>query len=369
LLDEATQGKDGWKGNGEMIEELNKEILERLYVNEGKPAYAIAKMFGCTTMTVWARCKKYGIKTRPKGGRIIKIKKSVLQKLYVNEGKTLKGVAELLSCSPFTVVNRCRQYGIEIRGIKRVKGLEKSILQKLYVEEKKSTTEIARMYGCSHKTVEMRCREYGIKLRLKSGAIKRLNKSALQRLYVREGKSIDEIARRFSVHPYNVRMKCNQYGIEIKDHRIIKGITESLLQEMYVEEGKSTREIAKIIGCSREPVRLKCKQFGIPLRPFAKKSVEIDKPTLHRLYIEEKKTVTEVASIFNCSTPTILRKARKYDIKLRPRGGKKLDIDESTLRRLYVEEGKSMPEVAKIFNCSVSVIYQRVKEFGLGKRT
>ncbi len=48
---------------------------------------------------------------------------------------------------------------------------------------------------------------------------------------------------------------------------------------------------------------------------------------------------------------------------------KKLDIDESTLRRLYIKEGKSMPEVAKIFDCSVSVISQRVKQFGLKKRT
>jgi len=353
-----------------MIEGLNKEILERLYVKEGKPAYAIAKMFGCTTMTVWTRCKKYGIKTRPKGGKIRKIKKSVLQKLYVKDVKSLKEVAELLSCSLSTVANRCRQYGIEIRGIKRVKGLEKSILQKLYVEEKKSTTEIARMYECSSKTVQMRCSEYGIKLRSKSRAIKQLNKSALQRLYVRKGKSLEEIGRMFSLHPYTVRMKCEQYGIEIKDHRIVEGLTESLLQKWYVKEGKSTREIAKTIGCSREPIRLKCKQFGIPLRPFARKSVVIDKPTLHRLYIEEKKTVTEVASIFNCSTPTILRKARNYDIKLRPRGGKKkLDIDKSTLRRLYVEEGKSMPEVAKIFDCSVSVISQRFKQFGLKKRT
>ncbi len=353
-----------------MIEGLNNEILERLYVKESKPAYAIAKMFGCTTMTVWTRCKKYGIKTRPRGGRIIKIKKSVLKKLYVKDGKSLKEVAEMLSCSPSTVVNRCGQHGIEIRGIKRVKGLEKSILQKLYVEEKKSTTEIARMYECSCKTVQMRCREYGIKSRSKSRAIKQLNKSALQRLYVREGKSLEKIARMFSLHPYTVRMKCEQYGIEIKDHRIVEGLTESLLQKWYVKEGKSTREIGKIIGCSREPVRLKCKQVGIPLRPFARKSVVIDKPTLHRLYIEDEKTVTEIASIFNCSTPTILREARKYDIKLRPRGGKKkLDIDESTLRRLYVEEGKSVSEVAKIFDCSVSVISRRIKAFGSKKRT
>ena len=64
-----------------MREGLNKEILERLYIKEGKPAYAIAEMFGCTTMTVWMKCKKYGIKTRRRGRKSIKIKKSVLQKL------------------------------------------------------------------------------------------------------------------------------------------------------------------------------------------------------------------------------------------------------------------------------------------------
>jgi len=252
--------------------------------------------------------------------------------------------------------------------VDKLKGLNKETLERLYVKEGKSIYIIAKMFGCTSMTVWTRCKKYGIKTRPKGKRIVKIKKSVLQRLYVREGKSIDEIARMFSVHPYTVRMKCNQYGIEIKDHRIIEGLTKSLLQKMYVEEGKSTREIAKTIGCSREPVRLKCKQFGIPLRPFTKKSIEIDKPTLYRLYIEEKKTVTEVASIFNCSIPTILRKARKYDIKLRPRGGKKLDIDESTLRRLYVEEGKSMPEVAKIFDCSVSVISQRIKEFGSKKK-
>jgi DNA-binding CsgD family transcriptional regulator len=255
-----------------------------------------------------------------------------------------------------------------------LEGLNKETLERLYIKEGKSTNTIAKMFGCASMTVWTRCKKYGIKTKTRVKAKARgkrtmeIKKSVLQRLYVREGKSIDKIARMFSRHPYTVRMKCEQYGIEIKDHRIVEGLTESLLQKWYVKEGKSTREIGKIIGCSREPVRLKCKQFGIPLRPFAKKTVEIDKPTLHRLYIEEEKTVTEVASIFNCSTPTILRKARQYDIKLRPRGGKKVDIDESTLRRLYVKEGKSVAEIAKAFNCAVSTVSQRVKEFRLKKR-
>jgi transposase len=49
-------------------------------------------------------------------------------------------------------------------------------------------------------------------------------------------------------------------------------------------------------------------------------------------------------------------------------GSKKVKIDESTLRRLYVKEGKSIPEIAKAFNCGVSTVSKKVKQFGLKKR-
>ena len=118
-----------------MKEGLNKKTLKKLYVKEGKSTYAIAKMFCCSPMTVLLRCKKYMIKTRPRGGRIKKIKKSVLQKLYVKEGKSIKKVAELLSCSPLTVSERCRQYGIKTREPKRIKGTNK-ILRSVYFDKR-----------------------------------------------------------------------------------------------------------------------------------------------------------------------------------------------------------------------------------------
>jgi transposase len=160
--------------------------------------------------------------------------------------------------------------------------------------------------------------KYGIKLRPKMKVIKGLNKSTLQRLYAKEGKSINKIAGKFSCSHSVIESRCRKYGMQLRSPKRIKGLNKSVLQKLYVEEGKTVREIAKIIGCSREPVRLKCKQFGVPLRPT---------------------------------------------------GSKRVDIDEPTLRRLYVKEEKSMLEVAKIFDCSVSVISQRVKQFGLKKRT
>ena len=44
---------------------LNKEILKRLYIKEGKSTYAIAKILGCSQGTILHRCKKYGIQLRP----------------------------------------------------------------------------------------------------------------------------------------------------------------------------------------------------------------------------------------------------------------------------------------------------------------
>jgi len=53
---------------------------------------------------------------------------------------------------------------------------------------------------------------------------------------------------------------------------------------------------------------------------------------------------------------------------MRNPGTKKVQIDESTLQRLYLNEGKCMHEIAKIFNCSASVISKRMKKAGIQKR-
>ena len=148
-----------------MIEELNKETLIRLYIKEKRPLLDIAEMFGRSYTFVRHRCKKYAIELRPKGGEFVELKKSVLRGLCVREGKSAREIAEMFSCSSDTVRNRCRQYGLKLRGYRRIKGLSKSLLQKLYVKEGKTIREVAKILCCSHETVRERCKQYGIKLR------------------------------------------------------------------------------------------------------------------------------------------------------------------------------------------------------------
>ncbi len=200
-----------------MKEGLNKETLKRLYLKEGKSLATIAKMFGCSVTKVRYRCIKYGIKRRPSAKKII-IKKSVLQKLYVIEGKPLNEIEERLSCYQPTIHKRCKEYGIPLR-IPRIEGITQALLQKLYVKEGKTIRDVARILNCSRETVRRKCKQFGIKLRPIRSRIMGVDKSALQRLYVKEGKSLSKIAEMFLCSPTTVRNRCREYGTKIRGGR------------------------------------------------------------------------------------------------------------------------------------------------------
>ena len=149
-----------------MINELDKQTLTRLYVKEKLSLRAIAKMYGRSYFYVRYRCINTGIKLRPKtwNRRKIHIDEAVLKKLYIEEGKSITEIAEILSCSYFTIFKRCKEYKIPPRGPK-ITGITESLLEKLYVEEGKTTREIAKQLGCSFETIRKRCHEFHIPLR------------------------------------------------------------------------------------------------------------------------------------------------------------------------------------------------------------
>jgi len=118
-----------------MLERLNKRTLNKLYIKEKKSLREIAKIFGCSRTTIQEKCRQYGIKLRPSSWRRIEgLNKSVLQRLYIKEGKSLVKVAEMFSCSPLTVRSRCKEYGIKTREPKRNKGVDK-ILRTVYFDK------------------------------------------------------------------------------------------------------------------------------------------------------------------------------------------------------------------------------------------
>jgi transposase len=116
-----------------ILENLNKKTLKRLYITEKNTLDEISKMFDCSRNTIRNRCREYGIKLRPRGKEIVKLKKSVLLRLYVREGKSMNEIAAMFSCSLSTVRKMCKGYGIRIRDPKRIKGSNK-VLRSVYFD-------------------------------------------------------------------------------------------------------------------------------------------------------------------------------------------------------------------------------------------
>ncbi len=71
------------------------------------------------------------------------LNKKTLLKLYIKEGKSLAKVAQILSCSPPTVRNRCVEYGIPIREPKTVRGSNKALRTVFF--EKKQLDKLDRL--------------------------------------------------------------------------------------------------------------------------------------------------------------------------------------------------------------------------------
>lgn len=148
-----------------MMKRLDRDTLEKLYVKEQKSTSEIAKQFGCTPRTIQLKCRKFGIKLRPKGGKLEYINKSILQKLYVEENKSLREISKILSCSPSVIKKRRKEYGIRLIGNRKTVELDRETLQDLYVDEKKSIRDIAKIIECSREVVRIRCKKFGIPLR------------------------------------------------------------------------------------------------------------------------------------------------------------------------------------------------------------
>jgi transposase len=190
--------------------------------------------------------------------------------------------------------------------------LDKETLERLYIQEKMSLRSIANLYGRSYLFVHYRKQKYGIPTR-PFPKRKEISQETLFKLIVKEGKSLEKAAKQLSCSPITVRKRCDEYGIKTKSECLPK-IPKAKLQKLFVKEGKSTREVAKELGCSYEIIRKKFKHYGIPKRNAGTKKIKIDETTLWKLYVQQGKSFSEIAKVFDCSVGPICRKIKHMEL-------------------------------------------------------
>lgn len=100
------------------------------------------------------------------------------------------------------------------------------------------------------------------------------------------------------------------------------------LLKKYEEECFTTTEIAKMVGCCATTVTQHLKSFDIPIRSnrashlVNKESIKKlnNQKFLYQKYTTERKSCQKIGNEIGCSTQTVSRALKRYDIEMRPIG-------------------------------------------------
>jgi transposase len=191
-----------------------------------------------------------------------------LRRLYVEQGRTVAQVAEVLGIGRGTAHNWLRAAGVELRPSpsKRRDDVSDDELRELYVTERLSAPDIAGRIGCGTTTVYHRLEELGIPRRSYSPAQVRPDRSELNRLYIEEGLSLRQIAAKFDVTAPAVAGWLRHDDIAARPARTPPvDVDRDAVVEGY-ESGLSDLQLAEQHDCSTATIYRVLDQAGVPRR-------------------------------------------------------------------------------------------------------
>ena len=97
------------------------------------------------------------------------------------------------------------------------------------------------------------------------------------------------------------------------------------------------------------------------------KKINIPQNKLERLYLIKKLDSYKIAKIFECSPSVIQKRLKENKIPIRyPK--KKIEIDKILLEDLYINRKLSTYKIGKILNCGATTIYSKLIEAGIKPR-
>ena len=161
-------------------------------------------------------------------------------------------------------------------------------------------------------------------------------------------------------------------------------LDEATLRRLYVEEQRSIRAIAKHEGFPSRTIYDALIRYRIPRRTSGFLSAcremdnGLDETTLRRLYLEEQLSIRAIATMSNISTRVVYDALSRYRIPRRKQGYRSqrpsaIDLDsglleEETLRRLYTDEGHSIAAIAALVQSSPSRIRNALVRWDIPRR-
>lgn len=111
----------------------------------------------------------------------------------------------------------------------------------------------------------------------------------------------------------------------MKRRRDYVAIPQAVLEQLYYGEGLTQREIGETFGVSYGTIRNRMVEYGLDARTAQDYlRLDIPKSELERLYVEEGRMVSEIATLLGCEASAVYRYLDLHGIKLRPNGSDKV---------------------------------------------
>lgn len=188
------------------------------------------------------------------------------------------------------------------------------------------------------------------------------DKNWLYENYVIKGLTREQLAKEANTSLANIKTYLNKWNIRKPKLKIDK---DDLIN--YINSGLNTKEIANIYNCTKCTIRRHYKKYNITNINYEvyEQYDDTNDTEIIRLYNEGKSTI-ELSKIFNCSTTSIRAHLKHNGIKRRTFAESmwnyhKKEIPEDfndykKLYNLYIEQSISKIELARRYNCTISVI-------------
>jgi DNA-binding CsgD family transcriptional regulator/transposase-like protein len=332
---------------------LEREWLADVYTVQRLDHEEIAKVAGCSVAHVRNELRRHGIGRRrgvgplPAGGAALT--PELLEELYIEQGLTTAEVAERVGGSPARVLAGVRRAGIPTRAPgtpsgRRLIRLTPELLHQLYVVEGLSAAQVAERVGGDGKRVWAALVRAGIPRRPRARPPRTLNASREELVvaYVEERVSIDELADRYGVPPFQVRLKLRAEGIRRPPPGSPAPTAPPLdeLARLYVDEGRTLAQLAAQYHTSGPHVRAWLVEAGVTIAPRTSRQHRRELPVeaIEEWYWEEGCTAAEIAERLGATGHKVLRCLHDAGVAVRL-GGIRRDRDEAmcVLDELYAD--------------------------------
>lgn len=158
-------------------------------------------------------------------------------------------------------------------------------------------------------------------------------------------------------------------------------LEKELLERLYLEEQRTIREIATQLGVPSRSVYDAMIHHRIPRRPAFYRPEhpvaherQLGEAELRRWYIDEERSIRAIAGLAQVSTRAVSEALIRYNIPRRlarpqfAKASEEAGLDETTLRQLYQNQGLSIATIAAALACSPSRIRNALVRWGIERR-